>query len=364
MGKEFFSVHWLVVAVMLFCCRFCLADGNQIDYCHDIAAKVLDDPTLVDSNVVNIVNEPSCFFQASLKNPAANMAITPARVSLWNAFQSLSGSQQQGSNLSSSGSTNSVSKPSGPTALVEEFGGANVSSGTSSTTLQWSPGTMFTNLALTGVDYQCLTENKPEHCISAGLLRNLTPLTLKITGNTSGGSPSMNGTATSSTSNASAQPVKVNSTGNSGPSFAGLTVQYAVLGSREKSEVSSLAAAPGQKGTTSSTTYYVNELKSAWESNHDLSTCDVYSSWQTTARAKIAQTIGNSPIRIPKQKSSDVQPIQEEIEHQYQNIAHRNAGFPKLPVGAEWLQSILCSDSRSRYLRIFRCYAIVECGQT
>jgi hypothetical protein len=323
MEKQSFSPHLFVfVAVLLLCSGL----AAQTDYCNDIAKKVLQDPTLLDTNIIDIVNNPSCFFQASLSNRSANEAIAPARTSLWNAFESLSGSQQQGSSLSSSGSANAVSKPSGPTALAEEFGGANVTRGASSSTVQWSPGTMFTNLALTGVDYLCLTKKQPEGCISATFLRNLTPLTFKITANTSSGSPSVTGTATTSTSTAPAQQVTVGSKGNSGPSFAGLTVQYSLFGSRNRAAVKSLtsqvnsSSSTGKGGTTSTASssaakYFGDEALKLWKTGDALTSCDAYVSWKPSATRALQSRISATPV--PNPNSKQVVEVQGEIESVY-----------------------------------------------
>ena len=303
MIKKLFSLDVVLCAVALVLNSAPVtAQGN--DFCKDFATGILTDSMpddILDRNVIKgIVNDPSCFIQANLNDEAALKAISPARVSLWNAFQSLSPSQQQGSNLSSSGSTNAVSKTSGPTSLVEEFGGANVTRGTSSTTAQWSPGTMLANLALTGVDYLCLTTNdatgnkEPEGCISPGLLKGLTPLTFKITADTSSGTPSTTGMAATSGSTSSAQPVTVNSKGTSGPSFAGLTVQYSFF-SRNSAAVKSLTSKPKTTSATASDspdlTQYKNELQQAWDTDHALATCDAYKTWAPLAKKHLEAEI-------------------------------------------------------------------------
>jgi hypothetical protein len=326
MNKNFRLQYFLAFAVILLSCRFSVAGDKPIDYCSRIATFVLQGQASLDTNVIDIINNPSCFFQASLSNSYANAAIAPARTSLWNAFQSLSGSQQQGSSLSSSGSTNAVSKPAGPTALVEEFGGANVTRGTSSSTIQWSPGTMFTNLALTGVNYLCLTKSEPRPCISAGLLRNLAPLTFKITANTSSGTPSMTGTAATQASPMSSQQVTVSSQGNSGPNFAGLTVQYSLFGSRSRAGVKSLtsqiksASSAGQGGTTpsSTTSYFAAELAKAWSAGNALGSCDAYVNWKAPATKALQSKIVAAPS--PNPDSKQVVLLQDEIEAQYEAL--------------------------------------------
>jgi hypothetical protein len=298
MIKNLCSLLFLA-SLFLFCHPLATA---QTDYCKDTATKVLRDSDPADMlghNVINIVNDPSCFIQA-------NPGIAPARTSLWNAFQSLSPSQQQGSNLSSSGSTNAVSKTSGPTSLVEEFGGANVTRGTSSTTAQWSPGTMLTNLALTGVEYLCLNKDEPKPCVSSGLLRGLTPLTFKITANTSSGTPSMTGMAATSTSTSSVQPVSVNSKGTSGPNFAVLTVQYAFF-SRNSSAVKSLTS----NSDSPDLTQYKNELQKAWNTNHALAACDAYNTWAPLAEKDLK-------AKIQGKTSSDE--LKTDIQNEYARL--------------------------------------------
>lgn len=352
MGRQTFWIRFLVLAALFLLCPYSQAADKQFDYCNDLAKKVLDDHSILDptpgiytnSSVLNIINASECFIQANVSNNIAIESVTPARVSLFNAVQSFSGSQQQGSNLSSSGSTNVVTKPSGPTALIEEFGGANANTSTSSSTFQWSPGTMLTNLALTGVNYQCLTNDYPNHCISAGTLRNLTPLTLKITGNTTSGTPSMNGTATSSTSTAPAQQVTVNSKGTSGPSFTGLSVQYAILDPGAKSAVSSLASKSSKVNPNSSSTkkstpssgkstpssmtntpqYYANELRTAWSAGNSLANCDAYVSWQKKAKDAIQPKLSNTGPPTDE----EVKILQEEIQSQYGELLENMTDSP------------------------------------
>ena len=330
----------LVLAALLIPSQLCVAANKPSDYCGLITSEVLQTPSLLAHNVIDVRNDPSCFFQASLSNPAANAAIAPARVALWDAMESLSGSQQQGSSLSASGSTNAVSKPSGPTALIEEFGGANATTGTSSFTVQWAPGTMFTNLALTGANYLCLTKDEPKGCISATLLKNLTPLTFKITANTSTGTSSVAGSASSSSSSGSSQPVTVNSKGASAPGFAGLTVQYSIFGSRSKSAVSSMTSqtqsgsSPAKGGTssqaasTSDTQFFAHELLSDWKEGKALKSCPVYSDWQTSAGADLEaklSTINTSIAAAADQTSA----LEAAIEQKYQTLLEQMMKSPE-----------------------------------
>jgi hypothetical protein len=321
---------FLAVGALLFC-EVSAAKVKPIDYCNDVAIKVLKDPTLLDVTitpsdpVIDITNNPTCFFQASLSNSSANQAITPVRTSLIDGFESFSPGQQQGSNLSSSGSTNAVSKPAGPTSLVQEFGGANVTRGTSSSTAQWSPGTMLANLALTGVEYECIMNGQPSPCISPTLLRDLAPLTFKITGNTSTGTPSVSGMAASPGSTSTSQVV-VNSQGNSGPSFAGLSVQYSFLGSRNKAGVRSLTSqstSAGKTGATSATQsaavkYFGAEIKQAWATNQALDSCKAYNDWKDGARARLRAKVGTAAVSSPT--IMQAAEVQSAIESGYEDL--------------------------------------------
>jgi hypothetical protein len=318
--------------------RASLAADKQVDFCNLIATDLLQDPTLLTTNVTDIINNPSCFIQANISNPLANVLIAPARTSLWNTFESLSGSQQQGSSLSSTGSTNAVSKPSGPSALVQEFGGANATTSASASTIQWAPGTMFTNLAVTGVDYLCFEKNVPKGCISPGLLKGLAPLTIKVTANTGGGQTAT-GTATTPTSPSTSQPVTVSSKGTSGPGFAGLTVQYSFFGSKSKAAATALTGktapstkdkdskAPSAKDKDAKTaatdssaivSYYATELKAANRSHAALENCDVYSSWQSSAQVDLSQRISKTAVSSPS--SDQVREIQWAIQNQYATL--------------------------------------------
>jgi hypothetical protein len=340
--------HLFTFVAALWFCHPAQAQDKQND-CNLIATEVLQidgKPTNVQQrqalllgNVIEVENSPSCLIQAGLSNPDAIpdalAAIAPARVSLFNAIGSLSGSQQQGSSLSSSGGTNAVSKPSGPSALIQEFGGVNATSGTGSSTFQWSPGTMFTNLALTGNDYLCLLKESgqrfPSPCISASLLRNLTPLTFKITANT-GAAQTLNGTATNPSSSSPAQPVTVNSKGTSGPGpgFGGLTVQYSFFGSRTKAGVSSLTSqdksgqSSGKGGASpslSSTVVqsYATELKALWSVSKALDSCQAYTDWQKEASKNLQPILDKIPPSSSP-SSAQILDLQNGIEREYRGL--------------------------------------------
>jgi hypothetical protein len=365
MTNKLHSLHLFCAVALSLSGHFVAA--QQTDYCKNLATQVLTDPNPLDilrGNVINPVNDPSCFVQANLANPtnlnnaavkAAVNAITPVRTSLWNAYQNFSPTQQQGSSLSSSGSTNAVSKPSGQTSLVEEFGGANVTRGTSSSTVQWSPGTMLANLALTGVDYLCLTKTKdpttgetkgvPEHCISSGLLQGLEPLIFKITANTSSGTPSMTGTAATPGSTTPAQEVTVNSKGTSGPSFAGLTVQYSFF-SRNGKAVKSLTsnaktALPAGNdaatlNTSSNLTQYKDELLAAWQTDHALDACDAYQIWRPAARKRLEAD-------VPGATASQVDKLKADIEDEYTKLLTAMVPSPSCQVALGSFRTFLAS---------------------
>jgi hypothetical protein len=252
---------------------------------------------VMQNQINNFVNAPSCFMQANESNAEASQVIAPARVAFWNAVESFSGSQQQGSSLPSSGATSAVTKPSGPTALAEEFGGANVTQGTSSLTAQWSPGSMLANLASTGAVPLCASGLPIKNCLSPSLLNNVSPLTFKITANTSSGTPSTSGTAVSASSTSNSQAVTVNSSGTKGPSFAGLTVQYAFnskttvagkqLTNQSSGHSGQQAGASVSGGSAPIGQQYINqvtsELKIGNQTIVDLQACEAYQQWASSA---------------------------------------------------------------------------------
>jgi hypothetical protein len=320
---------------------FCLMPNSQCqNECSQFAKDILKETNpakislLISNNYVNFTNNPVCFIDANQTNKeqpqvkalqsAAEQAIAPARTSLWNVFESLSGSQQQGSSLSSSGSTNAVSKPSGPSSLAEEFGGFNETSGTSSMTLQWAPGTTFTDLALTGLVPLCLEKNIPKGCISPGLLKGLSPFTFKVTGNTSNGSQSLTGKAAAPVSTGTTQPVTV-SKGLSGVSFAGLTVEYSFFGSKDKAAAKELTDKSDSSSQTATVKQYLDELASAHFTVDELSKCDVYNNWKAGAAddlRKQAEEVRKQAGSTPEGYLTDeqVSHFQQTIENEYRSL--------------------------------------------
>lgn len=257
---------------------------------------------LIETQVINPDNAPTCLVVAYRARSAKDFA--PLTVPLGNAIASLSGSQQQGSSLPSSGSTNPVSKPSGLTGLTEEFGGVNVTNSTTSFTAQWAPGTMLTNLALTGAKPLCLAKNIPANCISPGLISGLTPLTLKITGNTSSTNPSVTG-ASATSSSGSTQQVNVASKGASGPSFSGLTVQYAFAS--KNAAIAKAQTSPGQSQPDSSLTAPLSKmLRDANTTGNDLAKCGPYETWKADTTPKLVVKLDSIPDDNPSQKLEEL----------------------------------------------------------
>jgi len=260
---------------------------------------------LVRQYVATLTNAVPCFLDANQPNPDINKLL-PQQVSLWSGLLALSGTQQEGSSLSSSGSTNPVSKPGGPTALAEEFGGANVSTATSSLTAQWSPGTLLGNILLARPDYLCGNLGaRPGACISKAELADLAPLTMKITANTTNATPSVSGTAATTGSAASSQQVNVSSKGASGPSFSGLSVSYS-FGSKTKTLANAITALEADakdnsqvsQAATSAAKTYLNEvtteLKDAFAFAQGTNKCPAYNTWSTQAETTLAAYLDSS----------------------------------------------------------------------
>lgn len=285
---------------------FCPTGRSQDEDCTNLAKQVLQENDLVGTNVLRPVNSISCFIESNSRVPVRSLV--PARPALWNALNNLAGDEQQGSSVKSGGSTNAVSKPSGPSALIEEFGGANVTTGASSFTVQWSPGTMLTNLTTAGALNLCLDKGTPAGCISAGALKKLTPLTLKITANTSSGTSSLSGQSSGGSSGAASQQVAVNSKGASGPGFTGLTAQYSFLGKK----------AAGVPSVTSQTVS--SELGAANVVLGQLLTCPAFGEWQANATKDFVESglIVPPDNKRPKpQVDAEVSALQHQIESEY-----------------------------------------------
>jgi hypothetical protein len=111
-------------------------------------------------------------------------------------------------------------------------------------------------------------------------MNDLAPLTFKITGNTSGGTPSMTGTAATSSSTNAAQPVTVNAAGSKGPDFAGVTMQYAFF---SKNSVAAKALNTASVTTSGAANTYLTAvtglLKTANQTQMDIEKCDAYQTW-------------------------------------------------------------------------------------
>jgi hypothetical protein len=177
---------------------------------------------------------------------------------------------------------------------------------------------MFTNLALTGADYLCLEKDEPKGCIPASLLKNLTPLTLKITANTSSGSSTLAGAAATPSSTSSSQPVSISSKGASGPGFAGLTAQYSFMGSRSKAGVSSVTSANSSPNTAATLQYYLNELSTANDLAVSLLQCQAYTVWKATAKDDLAKS--GVVIRAALPTAEQIRLLDAQVEQQYRSL--------------------------------------------
>jgi hypothetical protein len=141
--------------------------------------------------------------------------------------QTNSGNQQQGTSVSSSATTDTVSKPSGPSAFIQNFGGISESTSGSSATYQWNPGTLINNLTTGELVPLCNSSLLvKDDCFSGTLAKILVPMTLSVTSNTSNSAQSLTATAVSTGSTSSAQQVNVTSKGTINPSFGGFSVKY------------------------------------------------------------------------------------------------------------------------------------------
>jgi len=160
---------------------------------------------------------------------AALKLFTPTRQSLFRALQNYSPQQQQGSTNSSSASVNPVSKPTGPSAVAEEFSGVNVNSSTSALTFQFAPGTLLSNLEKENVVVPCSTSLHIDRSCWTGSLEWLAEsLTFSVTTNTSTTGQAIKGSATSPGSGG-AVPATLSTAGSTEPSFGGFGTKIVAI---------------------------------------------------------------------------------------------------------------------------------------
>jgi hypothetical protein len=153
-------------------------------------------------------------------------AFRPTRQNLFRALENYSNQQQQTSTTSSTASVSPVSKPTGPSAIAEEFSGVNVTSGTSALTFQVSPGSLLSNFEQQGVVLPCSPVLRiAENCLPGFWSDFAERITLSVSANTSVAGQSVKGTATSSISGSTTAGAMLSTTGSSEPSFGGFGVK-------------------------------------------------------------------------------------------------------------------------------------------
>lgn len=323
------------VAAMLAC--YCAAAQTKAPDCDSIATDLSNNLDQLDAVTFNIAKAPSCFAET-----AASYGLQPARASLITALLNFSNGQQQGSSLSSGSSSSAVSKPSGPAAVAEEFGGLNATAGTSSTTFQFSPGSLLLNLALTGVKPFCDDVLKTG-CISRGEYKFYNGLTFKATVNTATGSQSLTGTPmTPTTGSSTAVPVTITSKGSSEPSFGGFTVQYAY----KKTDPPSAGKVSGSTGTVKVPQEYLDEIATSNVLINALNDCDYYlHTWQPAAKLEVQAALAKNQTT-----TAALEPI---ITRQYQVLVAKlfNSGTcpDVLPAFEKFFQSELMAKAYDDY---------------
>ncbi len=297
------------------------ADGEQ---CQRLANDALNHPMIIqgsveDGNYVTLIgNDPSCFLEASLSADATKEMFKIVPVNLWTAIEGIANGQQQGSSLSSTGSANAVSKPSGPTSLAQEFGGLNLTSGTSSLTFTIAPGTTLGDLAANGGVLVCDSAIKGHTpCVSPALINALSRLTLKVSANTTTASQSLSGTAASVAPPSATQPVTLTSHGTTEPTFSGFTVQYAIK-APNKAQAITPTPNPATRVSATKITAYVEELKAANNFQTVLSSCPLYRPWRTQA----TKTLMDNYETI-KTRSNAAGELKTLIQQQYQAFANQ-----------------------------------------
>jgi hypothetical protein len=176
------------------------------------------------------ISQFTCFIEEAATSK--NLVVPVKKKSLQDVLAAIQsqtnpGNQQQGTSVGSSATTDTASKPSGPSAFIQNFGGISESTSGSSATYQWNPGTLINNLAAGGLVPLCNSSLLvKDSCLSGTAAKILVPMTLSVTSNTSSSAQSLTATATTTGSTSSAQQVNVSSKGTIKPSFGGFSVKY------------------------------------------------------------------------------------------------------------------------------------------
>jgi hypothetical protein len=204
--------------------------------CELLLKRVVDNRTTQPDAALDAIEQlakPADDFTCFIEEAAAIKLMVPVKKKslkeVLTAIQSQTnpGNQQQGTSVGSSATTDTVSKPSGPSAFIQNFGGISETTSGSSATYQWNPGTLINNLATEELVPLCnssvLVKND---CFSGTLAKILVPMTLSVTSNTSNSAQSLTATAASTGSTSSVQQVNVSSKGSINPSFGGFSVKY------------------------------------------------------------------------------------------------------------------------------------------
>jgi hypothetical protein len=193
------------------------ADCEQIaeQLINNVSANVQTPEQAADS-VQDVAKHVTCL--------ASVMPSIPSRST--NALKALAesfgNSMQQSSPTGASGSTSSVSKPTGSTSLIQDVGGFSATSKGSALTLQFAPGDLVQQLGSGGAFAFCTATLQTKGCKSTWWLKAFAPATFSVTANTTTPGASVSGTAASA---GSVVPATLNSLSNK-LSFGGVTAKY------------------------------------------------------------------------------------------------------------------------------------------
>jgi hypothetical protein len=286
-------------------------------------------PELPTKQLFDLANSPSCF--GALAAQAALTKYAPQKRDLFLAMQNYANNQQNSSG-SGTASTSTVSKPSGPTAIIEDFGGLKVTPGTSSTTFQFSPGAFLENLQNSdGVRICSAALQINKQCLPTSVTRFFLHWTVAASAQTSSTTQAATGTAGGTTSKA----VSFLTGGAGSPTFAGLTVKWAAY------------RPPATRASTKASTLVVQGVN---ELNAGLNACPEFVKWRDDSAkaydaakgdAKMQQTILNNAYQnlllTPRVGNSCLQPLMDKMGQYFTDYLIADAQDDLATATTPWL---------------------------
>jgi hypothetical protein len=274
-----------------------MAQGAPYADCHSVAAGIAKVTTRwsdrqaaalkATTSLQNVIEHAPCF--------ATFLGGVPIDAKLVRFYLAASNHQQQSSPSGSSSATSPVSKPSGSNSVIQDIGGLTASNSGSSFTVQVAPGDLFSDLASAGLIQYCTASLHLSNCVSRSFLGLASRTTLSATVNTSTSGQQVTGAASSSTGSTAAGTVS--STGDSRPTFGGVSAKYVAIYTHQNKS----SKDDGGVSSASMTPSTASELAiSAGISVEALGKCDAYKKWLGPGNQISAADAGEDAQHVAK----------------------------------------------------------------